>query len=65
MDLTRVGRSLVLCVLTAQAVAAPSSAPDFNREVRPILARNCFKCHGPDEKARKAKLRLDAGPEAF
>jgi hypothetical protein len=31
----------------------------FTSRVRPILARHCFKCHGPDEKARKARLRLD------
>src|SRR5262245_32690518 len=31
----------------------------YLREVRPILAQHCFQCHGPDEKARKAKLRLD------
>lgn len=36
-----------------------SAEPDFNRDIRPILAENCFHCHGPDEKARKSNLRLD------
>ena len=31
----------------------------FNRDIHPILADNCFKCHGPDAKQRKGKLRLD------
>src|SRR5438094_3215194 len=30
----------------------------FEKSVRPILAANCFECHGPDK--QKAKLRLDA-----
>jgi hypothetical protein len=31
----------------------------FSRQVKPILAAKCFACHGPDEKERKAELRLD------
>lgn len=38
---------------------------DFNQEVQPILASNCFSCHGPDPAARKANLRLDLEESAF
>ena len=46
------------------ATAAEPGAPkaqkvDFNREVRPILAKNCFACHGQDEAKRAKGLRLD------
>ena len=46
------------------AAHAPAQ-PDFNFQVRPLLADRCFKCHGPDAKARKAKLRLDMAESAY
>src|SRR3954447_12530938 len=36
----------------------------FTRQIKPILAGKCFACHGPDEKERKAELRLDVREEA-
>lgn len=32
---------------------------NFNFDVKPILSDKCYTCHGPDDKARKANLRLD------
>ena len=57
--------AFALSVARFAVAAAPLAAPDFTREVRPILSRNCFKCHGPDDAARKSKLRLDVREQAL
>ncbi len=67
----RSGSTLISILFSAIAIVA--SAPgspaattgesprpvDFSREVRPVLSKYCLQCHGPDDKARKAGLRLD------
>jgi hypothetical protein len=50
---------LFALVCSAQAAPVGGLSADFNQDIRPILSRNCFKCHGPDDEARKAGLRLD------
>ena len=55
-----------LVLAAAPAVAAdPPGKVDFARDVLPLLSDNCYKCHGPDEKARKGDLRLDTKDAAL
>jgi hypothetical protein len=50
--------------LLAGVAAAAESKISFTRQIKPILSGKCFACHGPDEKERKAELRLDVRDEA-
>ena len=43
----------------AQPAKANANGIEYNRDIQPILAENCFACHGADSAARKANLRLD------
>jgi mono/diheme cytochrome c family protein len=66
----------LVAVLVGTPAAADPTAPvapapalgagklEYNRDIRPILAENCFACHGPDSAARKADLRVDRREDA-
>jgi mono/diheme cytochrome c family protein len=65
----------LLCATVASSVvwgaeAPPKAAPapgkvQFARDVLPLLTTHCFACHGPDDKGRKAGLRLDIAESAL
>ena len=54
--------ALALLALAPQDPPAPA-APDFVRDVRPLLEARCCSCHGP--KKTKGQLRLDVRAAAF
>jgi hypothetical protein len=53
------------CRARTPLIAGVPERVDFNFHVRPILSDRCFKCHGPDDRARKASLRLDLKDSAL
>lgn len=61
---------LVMFCMVAAMQGWPGDTPapskiEYNRDIRPILAKNCFSCHGSDEGKRSAGLRLDQRDSAI
>jgi hypothetical protein len=56
---------IFLALSLVGSVAADSVPVSYNRQIRPLLSDKCFLCHGPDQHARKAKLRLDVEDSAL
>src|SRR5689334_15294917 len=54
---------LLSCLLALSAFARAEVS--FNRDIRPIMADTCFRCHGPDKNSRMAGMRLDIREEAL
>jgi mono/diheme cytochrome c family protein len=50
----------LLCLMAATAAAAPV---DYPRDVKPLLAEHCYRCHGASQ--QKAGLRLDTAAAAL
>lgn len=64
----------ILCILIASSISPgitfgqEGGRVDFDRTIRRILSENCFKCHGPDARARKGGkhgMRLDTAEGAL
>ena len=61
--------TFILCGVSllgfGRAASLEAQEVDFNDDIRPLLSDRCFKCHGPDEQARKGKVRLDTREGAY
>ena len=65
--ISSIGRKRVACFSCfAALMLAPYHSParteepvDFQRQIQPLFAEHCLECHGPDERARQANLRID------
>jgi hypothetical protein len=65
VNATRRCLALAAAVVLAPISALRAAEVDFGRDVRPVISDNCVHCHGPDDKRRKAGLRLDTRDGLF
>src|SRR5678815_3592696 len=60
---SRLSTRMAVCVMAWSTVLlvgyhrSTAAAPDYARDVRPLLERSCFGCHGPQK--QKSDFRLD------
>ena len=53
-----IAKGLLVLLISVRMTSAAEPKVDFGRQILPLLSDNCFSCHGPDEKSRKADLSL-------
>jgi len=62
--------SALMAAVWSSASLLPSAAAaedkiDFRKQIKPILVKHCYECHGPDVENRESDLRLDRKELAF
>ena len=61
-----IGNRFFYCFSLALTAGVAAEPLGFNRDIRPILSKTCYACHGPDAAhGRKAGLRLDVREDAL
>jgi hypothetical protein len=58
-------KTALVLLIAASFVRLHAATVDYSRDIQPILAEHCFHCHGNDDGARKAELRLDSRDAAL
>src|SRR4051812_48854978 len=51
--------------VSVRAAETNTHPVSYNAQIRPLLSDKCFRCHGPDQRARKGKFRLDQEESAL
>ena len=54
----RIAATVASIVITAVGVLSAEDAPDYARDIQPLLARRCYICHGPSEQESGLALHI-------